>query len=54
MYLCLCDDVTEDQIKKFISKGIKNSEDILNEMNISTGCGSCRDTLLAYIQQFLK
>jgi bacterioferritin-associated ferredoxin len=54
MYLCLCDDVTEDQIKKVISKGIKNPEDILVEMNVSTGCGSCRDTLLAFVEDCLQ
>lgn len=54
MYVCLCDDVSIDAIKKQIQAGIKNAEEIFQKMEISTGCGACRDTVLAIIEENLS
>lgn len=49
MYICLCDDVKMDEIEIHISSGIKCPEEIFERMNISTGCGACKETILGII-----
>lgn len=49
MYICLCDDVKLEEIEQQISFGLKNPEEIFEKMNITTGCGACKETILGII-----
>jgi bacterioferritin-associated ferredoxin len=54
MYICLCDDVKISEIEKIISSDIKDPEEIFKMMNVSTGCGACRETILEFINEKMK
>lgn len=41
MYICICNEVSEDEIKRAISKGIRNMQELCKELGIAKGCGRC-------------
>jgi bacterioferritin-associated ferredoxin len=50
MYVCICRDVTEFQLRACIEKGARTTEDIGDACGAGTGCGACLervDVLLA-------
>jgi bacterioferritin-associated ferredoxin len=50
MYVCICRDVTEFQLRACIEKGARTAEDIGDACGAGTGCGTCLervDVLLA-------
>lgn len=53
MYICICDDVKLSEIETAISSGLKHPEEILQKMNVATGCGACVENLLGVVQDLL-
>ena len=41
MYVCLCNGITDGQIREAISRGARRLEDLSRELGVATGCGSC-------------
>lgn len=46
MYICICKQVSEQQIVSEIHKGCKNLEAIQKKLSVSLECGSCLDCVL--------
>lgn len=41
MYICLCNAVSEKQIRKAVSEGAETVEEIKEKFNAGKNCGSC-------------
>lgn len=53
MYVCLCNGVTESDIRRHVSEGACCLEDLAGCAGVGTGCGRCREmakTMLAEAQ----
>lgn len=40
MYVCICNNITEDQVKNVVSKGL-TGKDALSHLGVGNGCGIC-------------
>lgn len=49
MYVCLCSDLTEDDVREAIRDGHDTVEALQDEINVATGCASC----LGYVRKLL-
>jgi bacterioferritin-associated ferredoxin len=45
MYVCLCEAVTEDTVRKEIADGAQSVGDLADRTHASTNCGSCVERL---------
>lgn len=41
MYVCICNEVTDRDIKKAVGNGATSLKDLQDELNVATCCGSC-------------
>lgn len=41
MYICICKQVTERQIKAAIDEGASSLRDLRNELDVASQCGQC-------------
>jgi bacterioferritin-associated ferredoxin len=41
MYVCLCNGVTDREIKRAINKGASNLEHLREELGVASRCGRC-------------
>lgn len=41
MYVCVCSEVTEEQINAAIEAGARSMTDLRDELGVSICCGSC-------------
>ena len=53
MYLCLCADKCEDDIRKLIDDGITDIDEIMEATEVGTGCGTCQMWVKKMIQEEL-
>lgn len=44
MYVCICNAITDKQIRQAAAKGATTVMDLTNELGVAAGCGSCRET----------
>ena len=44
MYVCICNAITDTQIRKAAKSGVRNLWDLQRELGVATGCGSCTET----------
>ena len=51
MYVCVCNAVTERQIRQAISRGAATAAQLRETLGVATGCGSCQDCLGDYLAQ---
>ncbi len=40
MYVCICNNITEDQVRNVAAKGL-SGKDALSHLGIGSGCGIC-------------
>lgn len=43
MYICICNAVTERQLKECARAGASSLEELAFQLGLGTGCGRCRD-----------
>lgn len=43
MYVCICNSVTDKQIRKAAESGVDNLYDLRESLGVAAGCGSCAD-----------
>ncbi len=43
MYVCVCNAVTDRQIRQARDNGASTVEDLSRELNVATCCGRCKD-----------
>ncbi len=44
MYVCICNAVTDKQIRKAAAAGVKDLWGLQAELGVASGCGSCKET----------
>lgn len=44
MYVCLCNGITDKQIRKAAESGVADLNSLQRELGVATGCGSCLET----------
>lgn len=43
MYVCICANVTDRQIKQAVREGASSLDDLAVQLGVGTGCGCCRE-----------
>ena len=43
MYICICNAVTDKQIRKAAKRGVRDLWDLQRELGVASGCGSCKE-----------
>ncbi len=43
MYVCVCNQVTDSQIRHAFSEGVTTFESLQNRLKVATCCGRCSD-----------
>jgi len=43
MYVCICNAITDKQIRRAAKAGASSVYDLQNELGVAAGCGSCMD-----------
>ena len=49
MYVCICNAVTESQIREAADAGVTNLWDLQAKLGVATNCGSCKDAAAAIL-----
>lgn len=55
-FICLCNSITEEAIKKAITDGVKDADELFDKTGAGVGpCGgSCRKTTTPWIEYYKK
>ena len=43
MYLCICNAITERQVRETAQAGARSVEDLASALGVGAGCGRCRE-----------
>lgn len=43
MYVCICNAVTEKQVREAVNAGVTDLWGLQRELGVAAGCGSCKD-----------
>ena len=46
MYICICNAITDSQIKQAVADGATTLADLQFELGVATGCGRCTESAL--------
>jgi bacterioferritin-associated ferredoxin len=41
MYICLCNAITEGQVREAAERGARSPDDLAHELGVGLGCGRC-------------
>ena len=44
MYVCVCNGITDKQIRKAAESGVRDLWDLQAELGVASNCGSCKET----------
>ena len=44
MYVCICNAITDKQIRKAAESGVEDLWGLQRELGVAAGCGSCKET----------
>lgn len=51
MYVCICNGVTDKQIRRAIADGVQSLEELHDELGVASQCGSCSDHAMSIIHE---
>lgn len=54
MYVCICNAVTDSDIRNAVEAGVQNMKQLGQETGCSSTCGCCRDTAREILHQALE
>ncbi len=43
MYICICNAITERQVRELVRAGAASLEELTSALGVGAGCGRCRD-----------
>jgi len=52
MYICICNAVTESQVRECARGGACSLEDLTANLGVGAGCGRCRDCAAEVLEDF--
>jgi bacterioferritin-associated ferredoxin len=50
MYVCVCNEVTDRQIREAVQQGVRRLRDLQSELGVATQCGKCGPTARCVLQ----
>ena len=50
MYVCICNGITDKQIRAAVASGVGSVQELREELGVGSQCGSCVDFALSLIQ----
>lgn len=53
MYVCVCNAVTDSDIRKAVGNGVRNMRQLSQATGCSSTCGCCREMAVEILQQTL-
>ncbi|MGH8282422.1 MAG: (2Fe-2S)-binding protein [Gammaproteobacteria bacterium] len=53
MYVCVCNAVTESQIRQAVAEGVASLAALKTRLGVAANCGSCEEQAVRVIQQSL-
>ena len=53
MYVCVCNAVTDKDIRKAVDRGACSLFDVQNELPVGACCGRCEDTAQSVVSEYL-
>lgn len=53
MFVCLCNGITDSQIRHAASDGITSLDALQDELGVASQCGQCSDTATAVLAEIL-
>lgn len=54
MYVCICNEVTDKQIKHATSTGISSMKELRTSLSVGTSCGQCSDCAKNLLKECLS
>ena len=51
MYICICNAITDKQIRKAAESGARNIRDLKRELGVAANCGTCQEDALQILQE---
>jgi bacterioferritin-associated ferredoxin len=54
MYVCLCNGITENQIRDAVSDGVRSLRELRAGLGVATCCGQCADCAQQVIHETLS
>jgi len=51
MYVCVCNAITDKQIRKAAECGARNIRDLQSKLGVATNCGSCKEVATEILQE---
>lgn len=51
MYICICNAVTEHQVRECAQRGASSVEELTFALGLGAGCGRCRDCASELLEQ---
>lgn len=51
MYVCICNDVKEKQIKTALASGVDTMDGLKNALDVATCCGCCEPMVQDYLDE---
>ena len=52
MYICVCNAITEREVRGAVSLGCKNMADLRNDLGVATCCGKCEPDARRVLREF--
>ncbi len=54
MYVCICNEVTDKQIKHATNIGMSSMKDLRNSLKVGTTCGQCSSCVKSLLEEYLS
>ena len=51
MYVCVCNAITDKQIRKAAKAGVRTIRDLQSKLGVATGCGACTEVASEILQE---
>jgi len=51
MYVCICNAITDKQIRKAAESGVQDLWGLQRELGVGSGCGSCKETASGILRE---
>lgn len=51
MYICICNGITDKQIREAAKAGITNLAGLQQELGVAAGCGTCSDAAVEILAE---
>jgi bacterioferritin-associated ferredoxin len=51
MYICICNAITEREVKACVERGACSLDELAFELGVGSGCGRCRECATQLLQE---